>query len=89
MPPPNNDKLRPELDEENTRKVRNWESQLRERYGVSLSPQRIVNLLISGVEFFDIEQTLKVGLADPPGEREPAKRKKPRLIIKTTLGGTR
>lgn len=87
MPAPNFDTIRPELDPENTRKVRAWEAQLRERYGVTMSPQRIVNLLIAGIEFFDIEQTLKIGLSEPEPSSDRGQKKK-RLIVRTTLGKT-
>lgn len=88
MPTPNLDTIRPELDPENTRKVRAWEAHLRERYGVTMSPQRIVNLLVAGIEFFDIEQTLKIGLSEPEPTPEGSQKKKKRLIVRTTLGKT-
>lgn len=81
-----NDELRPRLDEENTKKVRAWENQLRSQ-GVIMSPQRIVNLLIANIDFFEINQVLKVEISEPY-PTAGGKKKRKRLIIKTNVGKT-
>jgi hypothetical protein len=82
------DTLRPELDEENTRKLREWESILFQRYNVKISPQRLVNIVIQSLEFLEIEQTIRLSVKNNEAGSEPGK-KKSRLIIRTTLGKTR
>jgi hypothetical protein len=84
------DTLRPELDEENTRKLREWESILWNQYGVRISPGRLVNLVIQSVEFLDIDQTIRLAIKnnDLGSDNHDAKKKKQRIIIRSTLGKT-
>lgn len=80
------DTIRPVIDEENTRKLREWERTLWDRYHVQVPPNRLINIILQSVEFLEIEQTIKLGIKDTETKPGAAKRPKPRLIIKSTLG---
>lgn len=76
--------MRIDLTDDNLRKATEAERQLRERYGVSLSPTQIVNIAFSAIEQIELQQTVivtfKPATPQTSSSRPPAKK----IIRKTT-----
>ena len=63
------ERLRPELDEEVTRKLRDAIKDLYDREGIQISPQRLVNIILGSVEVVEFVQNIRIVIKQlPPGD---------------------
>lgn len=68
--------MRIELSDENTLKAQEAEKQLRDKYGLQVSPNQIVNIFFSAIENAELHQLVKLTIALPQGKETDPPRKK-------------
>jgi len=74
--------MRVEISDDNTEKLYSAERQLREKYGVIVSPNRLVNIILSSVEMLEMEQTVKVTMNIRPDAKYTEEEEKPARPVK-------
>lgn len=65
------ERLRPELNDENSLKVREAIKDLYEREGIQISPQRLMNILVESVELLEFIHNVRIVIKQlpPPGSK--------------------